>query len=434
MIEKILEFLNFQIEQPQLFGTFHMVTSLLTIAAVVLFCVLWNKGIIKNIKNLLIIASVAFIVLELYKQIICHYQAGWSEFVLKEFPFQVYSTFIYLGFLAALTKGKPHEHFCSYIATYLLCVGVTRMVYPLGLSTTLGLSIYYVTTTAIIVICAVLLYWVGFASTSWTTLLKAFPIFLINVSMATTANWIVHLITDAEFNLLGISPYFNSNIPVFSSIHSALMSKSTSLLPLSILIYVIFFTSLAALTLYLVRIVERILLTDYNAEYAEMDERRRQRLAERQEKLRVLEEKRKQEKEAERQRKKREKEEAEERKEEERDAKRTEKQRERARKRRENKRRREAEAELRKEVLKERREEEKQRKKEEREEEKRLEKRLKEIEKREKEREKQRKKAEAAERKRKKKEEKAYKKWLREQEEIGNENPDINDFYDEYYG
>lgn len=434
MIEKILEFLNFQIEQPQAYGSFHIVTSLLTIAAIVLFCVLWNKGIIKNVKNALIVASIAFIVLELYKQIICHYQIGWSTFLLSELPFQIYSTFIYLGFLAALTKGKPHDYFCSYIATYLLCVGLTRMIYPLGLSSTLGLSLYCVLTTAIILVSVALIYISGLATTSWKTLFKAIPIFLINVSVATTFNLLVHLFTDAEFNLLGISPYFNSNIPVFSYIHGALMSKSVYLLPVSILIYAIFFTGLSALSLLLAQFVERVLTTDFDAEYAELDARRRQRLAERQEKIKMLEEERKQEKEEERLRKKREKEEKEELRELEKDEKRTEKQRERARANREKKKRRQEENELKKEARKEQREAEKAEKQREREEEKRLEKRLKEIEKREKEREKQRRKAEKEEEKRRKKEEKAYKKWLKKQQDLGVEEPDINDFYNEYYG
>jgi DNA segregation ATPase FtsK/SpoIIIE-like protein len=423
-----------------MFGAFHIVSIILSILVGVVLCVLWKRGIIKNVRNVLLVTAIIVLVLEIYKQI--NYSFGYEDgisfyYQWYAFPWQFCSTPLYIGIIAGLTKGKVHNFLCSYLATFALFAGAAVMVYPADVFIrTLGIDIQTMVCHGSMVSIAIFLYYTNHVDTSWNTLLKAVPVFSITLSVAVILNELAHLVgitQEHTFNMFFVSRHQPSTLPVYSLVHNALMDINPAFYPLCLMLYIVGFTVCAGIMLLLARGIEYVATMDYDAQYAEMDARRREKLEERQQRLQILEEERKQKLAEDRERKKLEKEEKREQKELEKDEKRTEKQREQARRRRENKKRKKAESERKKEERKIEREKEKKRKEKQREEEQKIQKRLKEIEKREKEREKQLKKAQKEEEKRLKEEEKAYKKWQKEQENLGNYDPDIDDFYDEYY-
>jgi len=426
VIQAILEFLDYQITTPKMYGAFHIVFLVLTVAAAITLCVLWDRGIINNVRNVVLITAVVVLVFEIYKQInfTFGYKDGLSaDYQWYAFPWQFCSTPLYIGLIAGLTKGKPHDYLCSYLATYAFFAGTAVMLYPSTVFTsTLGINIQTMICHGSMIVIAVFLYYTEHVRPNLSTLLKAIPVFVMCLSVAVLFNELYHLAwPDGEtFNMFFVSRHYESDLPVYSLVHNWIMSVNPSLYPICILLYIIGFTAVAGFMLLLAREVMIVLYSDYDAEYAEIDAFRKQRQEERRERLKALEIERRKEEAIERERRKQQRaiekerraeirEEKREEREEKREARRNEEQKERARRKREKQQEREEERrekrERKEEKLEARRRKEREKKKK-REEEKRLEKRMKEIEKREKEEKKRAKK----EKKEKKKEQKKLKK------------------------
>ena len=447
-LQKILEFLQTTTrsgEAPRMYGTFHIICIVLTFVVAIALCILWERGTIQNVRNVLLATAIIVLVFEIYKQIVLNFTVTESGIAFNYnwnfFPWQVCSTPLYVGFVAGLTKGKSHNYLCSYLATYALFAGMAVMLFPgegiAGVfSPMIGINVQTMICHCSMVVIAIFLYYTEHVDTDWFTLLKAFPIFAISMSIAVVFNEAYHLLfPDGQtFNMFFISRHYPSTLPVYSSIHNAMLEKATGLYPLCLVLYALGFAVLAALVLLLARVIKRIIIADYDEEYAEIDARRQERLAKRQEKLRLLEEKRREEKEEERARRKEKQEAKREEREQKRDEKRTLRQKEQARRRRERKQARKDKRKAKRKEKRDARRERRREKQKERREERRLERRMKEIEKREKQQEKAQNEAEKQERKRQREEEKALKKWLKEQKKLGNDDPDIEEFYDWYYG
>ena len=301
VIEKILRFLDTQWETPALYGTYHIICLVLMFAVAILLCVLWTKGIIKNARNVVLVTAIVVLVFEIYKQINYTFGVGDAGITVDyrwyAFPWQFCSTPLYIGLLAGLTKGKPHDHFCSYLSTYALFAGLAVMLYPGDVFTsTIGICIQTVICHGSMVVIAIFLFYTEHVSTDWSTLWKATPIFGIALSVAVGLNELSHVVgIDTEgFNMFFVSRWNDSTLPVYSLVHNAIMKSNPNLYPLCVILYMVGFTCVAAFMLLLARGIKLIATTDYNAEYAEMDARRQERIVRRKEKLELLEERRKQ--------------------------------------------------------------------------------------------------------------------------------------------
>lgn len=441
ILESILKFLDYQIETPKLFGAFHIICLILSVGVGILLCVLYYRGIIRDIRRVILVTAIIVLVFEVYKQI--NYSFSYDDgikfsYQWYAFPWQFCSTPLYIGLLAGLTRGKIHDFFCSYLATYALFAGTAVMIYPGDVFTsTLGISIQTMICHGSMITIAIFLYYTQHVETTWSTLLKAVPIFSITMTVAVILNELAHLVgitADHNFNMFYVSRHKESTLPVYSLVHNAIMEENPSLYPLCLVIYIIGFTICAAAMLLLARGVEYVATMDYDAQYAEMDARRRERRRRRQERLAILEAERRQKLAENRERRQQEREEKRELREIQRDEKRSERQREKARRKQLKKEQRKEKRRQKKLAKQEARKQKKLQKQKERQEERRLEKRMRDIEKREKQEAKARKKAEKRRKRLEKDEKKAYKKWLKKQKKLGNDEPDIQEFYAWYYG
>ena len=439
-LQSVMNFLAIQIEAPKAYGIFHIICLILSVGVGILLCVLWNKGIINNIRLVVLVTSIVVLAFEIYKQIIVNYvynDGTTFSYQWWAFPWQFCTTPLYIGMLAGLTKGKVHDHFCSYLATYALFAGTAVMLYPGDVfSPILGINIQTMICHGSMISIAIFLYYTQHVDTTWRTLLKAVPIFAITFSIAIILNELGHAlgITSPAFNLFFVSRYAPSSLPVYSLIHNAIMGLNPSLYPLCLLIYVLGFALCSYLVLLLARGIEYVATMDYDAQYAEMDERRRERQRRRQERLAILEEERRMKIAENKERKRQEREEKRELREIQRDEKRNERQRERARRKQLKKEQRKEARRQKKLARQEERRQKKLQKQKERQEDRRLEMRMKEIEKREKQEAKAKKQAEKRRKRLEKDESKAYKKWLKQQKKMGVEEPDVQEFYAWYYG
>ena len=249
---KFVKILDSTMEQPTLYGWFHLMWLGIVIGSSVLLCYLYKKGIIKNVRAVLLTVSITVMVLELYKIFISgvRYDNGIIEykFLWHTFPWQFCSTPMYMGLIAGLTKGKVHDFCCSFLATFAVFAGVAIMVYPDAVFiSTIGVNIQTMICHGSMIVVGVFLYYTNTAKTKFTTLFKGAAVFSICVTIAMIINEIGHAtgISDREYlNMFYISRYEEPHLPVYS-----IIQENVSFYPLCLAIYIIGFTVAACLML-----------------------------------------------------------------------------------------------------------------------------------------------------------------------------------------
>lgn len=285
--QDVLKFLDIRIEKPDIYGYFHIASLVITLLVAFALCLLWKRGVIKEARRVILVASIIALVFEIYKFIIISfgYKDGITfNFPMQEFPWQVATTAIVIGFIAGLSKGKIHKNLCAYLATYTFLVGAYVMLYPAGeFTTSLGICIQSMVSHGLMVAIAIFLLYTGHVKVEMKTILRALPIFVICVSIAVAFNEAAHLaeglIPGADkINTFNISPYCESTLPIYSWIHQAVPY------PVNVIIYAVLFTLAAFLMLLIPIGIKSLAEKDFDAEYAEEDERKAREALEAQEK------------------------------------------------------------------------------------------------------------------------------------------------------
>lgn len=295
VIQKILAFLNTQWETPKSYGTFHISFLIATVLVTILLCFLWKKKVIKNPQKVILVIAIIVLIFEIYKQIVLTFGNGTSapSYQWWAFPWQFCSTPLYIGLLAGLTKGKMREHFDAYLATYALFAGLAVMLYPGDVfNPTLGICIQTMICHGSMVVVAAFLYYTGYVKSHINTLWKAIPVFAITLGFAITLNEVAYFIGITEnnvFNMFFISRHFDSTLPVYSLVHNGIMASNPNLYPFCVVIYLIGFTLVALIMLSIPMAIRKFNNTDFDARYAELDQRRLEEARIRAEKRAALE-------------------------------------------------------------------------------------------------------------------------------------------------
>lgn len=283
----VLQFLDTQFPAPQPYGAFHLFWLAMSIVLAIVLCALWKKGIIKDVRKVILVTSIIVIVLEMYKLI--NLSFGYKDGITFNFPWyylpmQFCSTPMFVGLLAGLTKGRAHNHFCAYLATYALFAGLAVMLYPgdvlvtsntasMGLST-LGICIQTMICHGSMITLAIFLYYTKHVKIAHSTILKALPVFVLAVGFAITLNEIFHSF-GIFTNFFFFSAYYDSSLPVYSLVHNALRTWNYPIgFIISIFIYIIGFTLAAYITVLVPLGIRYLRDKDFDAEYAEEDARR----------------------------------------------------------------------------------------------------------------------------------------------------------------
>ena len=254
VFEQILRFLDTQMVTPEPYGWFHLMWFVLSVVAAVLLC-LWHKKDPSEarIRRVVLWVSVTVAVLEVYKMInySFSYDNGISyDFQWYAFPFQFCSTPMYVGIIAGLLKkGKVHDSLYAYLATYSLFAGLAVMVYPVSVFIgTVGINIQTMFCHGSMITLAIYLMYTGYVKLEYRTILKAMPVFVVAVLMASVMNEAAHLsglLEHETFNMFYISPYCEPHLPVYSLVQQKMAY------PWCLIVYVIGFT-LAAFIMLLV--------------------------------------------------------------------------------------------------------------------------------------------------------------------------------------
>lgn len=251
---KIIELLDTSMTTPTTFGWFHILCVVLLIAACVALCHFKKNADEGFVRRLLLISALVVIVLEIYKQINFTFSFDGTKIIADYqwyiFPFQFCSTPMYIFLLAALVpKGKLHDAFCAFLATFAVFAGLCVMVYPEQVFiSTIGINLQSMICHGAMVLVGFYLLASGYVRIEHKTILKAIPVFSVCIVLAIIMNEIAYftgLLKTESFNMFYISPHCEPSLPVYALVQEVVP------FPWCVFIYIFAF-SLAAYVILLV--------------------------------------------------------------------------------------------------------------------------------------------------------------------------------------
>jgi len=248
--ETVFDILTLKMARPRLFGFFHILCIVLSVAAGICLVRKFRNPTRQQVNRVLIAVSVACIVLELYKQFFYCCNIKDSQFVFRYkwfiFPFQFCSTPMYVGLLAGIVKNRRfHDACCAYLSSYAVFGGLSVMVYPAQVfSEVIGFNIQTMFCHGSMIAVGIFLMCTKYVNPDFTVLRRALPLFTTGCVMAMIMNKIAYvsgILQTHHFNMFYISPYDESILPTFESL------KATLPTPVPQLIYFGAFTLIALL-------------------------------------------------------------------------------------------------------------------------------------------------------------------------------------------
>lgn len=233
--------------RPQPYGWFHISTTLASVLLGLLLSRLAGGKSQARVRTVFGVTAATVIVAEVLKQVLMSLEYDGTsfswEYPWEIFPFQFCSTPMYIGLIAALTKGRAHRACSDYLGSFALFAGMAVLAYPaqiyhefvvINIQTTLchgsmiALGVYLLKT--------------GYVQPSRRTWYRATVVFFVNVGIAVLMNEIafrVGLLETDMFNMFFFSPYCEPTMVVYSWV------QATVPYPWCLLIYVLGFSSLA---------------------------------------------------------------------------------------------------------------------------------------------------------------------------------------------
>ena len=252
LFEKTVHALQWSIETPKPYGTWH-IASLIIVAAISVYIVLrFRDAKDTTMRRIVLIAWLAMVLSEIYKQTVFSLDvnemvASW-DYQWYAFPFQFCSTPLYvMPFVAFMKECKLREAAMTFLMTFSLFAGAAVMLYPadvfIGM---LGINIQTMLHHGLQVIIGVYLVAYNRYKLKKGQLLSGATVFMTLAAAALVMNVSVHAAhkaagIDEIFNMFFISPYHDCTLPVLSAIYPKVPY------PVFLLTYILGFTLVAAI-------------------------------------------------------------------------------------------------------------------------------------------------------------------------------------------
>ena len=229
IFEKLLYFLQGEMEEPKPWGYYHILWIGIVIIALVFLYTKRNKYSEKQLKTVLGIYGIVALILEVLKQLIWAFNydkvtgiVTW-EYSWYSAPFQLCTMPIYVSLIALfLKKGKVRDSLLSFMAYTTILGSIATILIPGQVFTKdilVNIHTMYLHFGSFIV--SIYLLMNKEVEIKFKSLLSGLGVFLIFACIANTMNIIVYnsgILGDHTFNMFYISPYFTSELPVFSTI------------------------------------------------------------------------------------------------------------------------------------------------------------------------------------------------------------------------
>lgn len=230
--EKLIHLLEYKVEMPAIFGAYHLICVLLTIAATVLLVWRFKDASDRTIRIILFFFWCTITALEILKQLEgAFYLDGttptWS-YLWHIFPFQFCSTPYYvIPFAIFMPDGFWRRSFIAFFASFSLFAGLVVMIYPGDVYTTnLFINAQTMILHGSMVAMGVLMvahnrkhmnkrYFAGSLTVFYS--LAAIAILLNEL----VYNFVLKDVSNQAFNMFVISRHYDCTLPLLSKIYKA---------------------------------------------------------------------------------------------------------------------------------------------------------------------------------------------------------------------
>jgi len=257
--EKILLFLQGEMNTPTVFGWFHLICVLLTIISIIVLYKLRYKNSEKQLKLVLFIYGFVAFVLELLKQLIWTFNydsinniVTWN-FEWYAFPFQLCTTPIYVSLICLFLKNNNiRKSLLSYLAFVTILGSIVTIIMPNSCFVSdILVNIHTMWLHCGSFVVSVYLLMNKIVELNYQNLGKSLIVFLIFVGIALTLNIVIYnsgILSGETFDMFYISPYFITTLPVFNVIQKNVpyvLYLATYISAIAIGSFIIFFLSQA---------------------------------------------------------------------------------------------------------------------------------------------------------------------------------------------
>ncbi len=228
---EILTFLEAEMVTPKPYGVFHLLWLGLIIAVIIFLCFARKKHSEKRLKWILGMYGVTAFILEALKQLIwsVEYNAELNSFVWDyqwyAAPFQLCTMPIYVCLICMfLNKCKIRDALLAFVAYTTILGSIASAITPDQLFVSdILINVHAMFLHLGSLVVSVYLLMSGEVKINIKSLLMALVVFLIVIVIANTLNIVIYssgVLNGETFNMLYISPYFESTLPVFDSIYN----------------------------------------------------------------------------------------------------------------------------------------------------------------------------------------------------------------------
>lgn len=227
--EKILYFLQGDMERPNPYGWFHWGWIILTILLIVILSISKKKDSEKHLKIVLAGYGIVALILEILKQLIWSFNYdSVTSLVTWDYrwyaaPFQLCTTPIYVSIICLFLKnGKLRNSLLSFLAYYTILGSIMTILIPDTCFTEdvlVNIHTMYLHCGSLVVSGYLIL--TKKVKLEYKNIMAGLYVFLGFVFIANMLNIIFYntgIIGDETFNMFFISPYFISTLPVYNMI------------------------------------------------------------------------------------------------------------------------------------------------------------------------------------------------------------------------
>lgn len=229
LFEKILYFLQGEMETPKPYGWFHILCIFITISLIIFLYLNRKKYNEKQLKWVLGTYGIITFILELIKQIMWSFNYNPTTMLVTwdyqwyAAPFQLCTTPMYVSIICLfLKKNKLRDSLLSYIAYFTILGSIATIIIPDSCFTSdilINIHTMYLHCGSLVV--SIYLLFTKEVEINYKNLLYGFLVFLSLVFIANTMNisfYKTGIIGDETFNMFYISPYFVSILPIYDVI------------------------------------------------------------------------------------------------------------------------------------------------------------------------------------------------------------------------
>lgn len=239
--EKVLYFLEAEMERPTNYGWFHLMFVGIVIISTIFLCLRFKDCDDKVFRRIALISWIIIVLLEIYKQVIYTFEYDGAvvtwDYQWYAFPYQLCSTPLYvLPFVAFLKDSKFRDAFVAYMAFFSLFGGLAVFFYPNDVFiSTIGINIQTMIHHGSQVVLGIFFIVHSRHKLNIKFYLKSIPVFAALVAIAIIMNECgFGILTskgmDDSFNMFYISRHFDCTLPILSEVYKAVPYLAFSLI------------------------------------------------------------------------------------------------------------------------------------------------------------------------------------------------------------